>query len=161
MWERAKRIQVAENLGVFIRIGMFIVIFFVFAVGIVMERKLFQGANTLEKKTGDINEACTLAETMASKIKEGSSVEDTLKELKVNQVQDNYTTAVYESFYNSEWKQVIRKDKYRTIMTVEKQPAGDHTMYVIDIVIKSEHAYPVIKKEEGHVLTTLHVCSYK
>lgn len=161
MWERRKSLQLSENFNVFIRVLMLIVIFLTFAVVIVMESKLFRGANALERKSSDINKACALAETMANKIKGETSVEDMLKQIKANQVQDNYSAAVYEIFYNSEWKQVRKRDKYRTIMTVEKQLAGDRTMYVIDIVIKSEQSYPVIRKEEGHILTTLHMCSYK
>ncbi|MDO5518959.1 MAG: hypothetical protein Q4G58_00565 [bacterium] len=123
--------------------------------------KLFLGANSLETKARDISEACILAESMAETIKGSNSIEEALKTLKVNQIQDNYTTSIYEKYYDTDWKPVKKKSRYRVTLTVEQQTVGEHVMYMIGIVVKSEKSYPIIKKEDGHILADIQVSSYK
>ncbi len=141
-------LEIICTLGIFVVVGALVL-------------KLFVGANSLETKASDISKACIMAESMADTIKGYSSIEEAMKELDLNQVQDNHTTAVYERFYDKDWNPVKKKGRYRATLTVEKQSLGNNDMYEVNIVIKSEKSYPIIKKERGNVLTSLKVCSYK
>ncbi|MDO5291218.1 MAG: hypothetical protein Q4F05_00580 [bacterium] len=123
--------------------------------------KLFLGANSLEMKARDISEACIISESMAETIKGSRSIEEALKTLKVNQIQDNYTTSIYERYYDADWNPVKKKNRYRVTLTIEQQTVGENNMYLIDIVVKSEKSYPIIKKDDGHILTTIQISSYK
>lgn len=122
---------------------------------------LFIGANSLNHKARDVSKACILAENMAETIKGYQTLEEAVEYLKLQQIQDNHATAIYEKYYDKQWRVSKKPENYRVIVTVERQEVGKGRFYEIEILIKSEKKYPVIKNDTSNELVSLHVSSYK
>ncbi len=123
--------------------------------------RLFLGANSLETKARDVSKACILAETIADTIKGYPTVKEALEELKLQQVQDNHLIAVYEKYYDGDWRAKRKPSKYRVTVVVEQQEMPNNTYYEVDITIKKEKKYPMIKNDSGCELASVHIVSYK
>lgn len=123
--------------------------------------RLFLGANSLETKARDVSKACILAETIADTIKGYPTVEEALQELKLQQIQDNHLIKVYEKYYDGDWRAKRKPSKYRVTVVVEQQEMSNNTYYEVDIMIKKEKEYPMIKNDSGCELASVHIASYK
>ena len=123
--------------------------------------RLFLGANSLERKARDVSKACMLIETIADTIKGCPTIEEALEEMKLQQIQDNHLIAVYEKYYDGDWRAKRKPSKYRAIVVVEQQEMSNNTYHEVDITIKKEKKYPVIKNDSGCELASVHIASYK
>lgn len=123
--------------------------------------RLFVGADSLRRKARDISKACILSESIADTIKGYQTMDEAMESLKLVQIQDNYSTAIYEEYFDSKWNSRKKPDAYRIIVTVEQQKMDNNRFYDVNIVVKNEKNYPFIKNDVGNVLASLHVSSYK
>lgn len=118
--------------------------------------RLFVGADSLKRKARDIEKACILAESTADTLKGEKTMETGVIRLKLMQIQDNYPTAIYEKYYDAQWKETEHQNAYRMIVTVEQQ-LENSPFYEATIVVRKETNYPFIKNEIGNELVSLHI----
>lgn len=144
----ASMLEIICTLGILVVVSVFLL-------------RLFLGANSLETKARDISKACILAENIADTIKGYQTMDEAIQSLKLVQIQNNYATAIYERYYDADWKPRKKPGKYRVVVTVEHQQMGNNILYDVDILVKNEKKYAVIENDAGHELASLHVSSYK